>query len=711
MALKALFKSIADAIRAQKGTTQKIKATNFPAEIAGLQSGGSADDLLVDGSLRYFVNKNAKKIWKYRFYQFAELTSANFKGATEIGDYACYQCTKLADVAFDNNTTSIGAYAFQGCNKITALTLPASITNIGNYAFQNVNNADLAFVFEPSAKCDVGQYAFQNTKLTSIKGEIGTMGSYAFAGNSTTLTEIDIKVNGGIGTYAFQNAYKVSSLKIAGKVSGTLGDYAFSAVGAQRETPENNVFELDFSTGSFTTVGQYAFGTSSSSNKNQYYKVRFPKMLLTINAYAFRYSDNMELYFTGETPATLNSNAFNNATNYKIFVPYTAINAYKNATNWAAQVANMVGYAPANQFIQGRKLPEYNVEGYALTWFSDKECTNQITTVEDASAELYCTASTERVAVGIRSVYANQADLIITDGTNVYQQGDGVLVGTELTITATPTAEGLTPYQFTLNGETIESGATFTVGQDDIKVIAIYWDGINVPANPIFAENDWHIIKAVAQAGVASDLGWAVGDTKEILIEGVTYNIRIADMQLGRYNYTNSTKTTNMVFELVEILKTTRRMNATNTNVGGWAESEMRKTLNGLEGGQANILSTLPQDLQEVLEEVQIKSANGGSTNYTGVTESANKLFLLSMAEVFNTTTSQYLLEGSRYDYYIQNDSNAARIKNLNGSANYWWLRSPYSSSTSYFSYVGSIGSISNSLASYGYGVSFGFAF
>lgn len=710
MALKALFKSIADAIRAQKGTTQKIKATNFPAEIAGLQSGGSADDLLVDGSLRYFVNKNAKKIWKYRFYQFAELTSANFKGATEIGDYACYQCTKLADVAFDNNTTSIGAYAFQGCNKITALTLPASITNIGNYAFQNVNNADLAFVFEPSAKCDVGQYAFQNTKLTSIKGEIGTMGSYAFAGNSTTLTEIDIKANGGIGTYAFQNAYKVSSLKIAGKVSGTLGDYAFSAVGAQRETPENNVFELDFSTGSFTTVGQYAFGTSSSSNKNQYYKVRFPKMLLTINAYAFRYSDNMELYFTGETPATLNSNAFSNATNYKIFVPYTAINAYKNATNWAAQVANMVGYAPANQFIQGRKLPEYNVEGYALTWFSDKECTNQITTVEDASAELYCTASTERVAVGIRSVYANQADLIITDGTNVYQQGDGVLVGTEITITATPTAEGLTPYQFTLNGEAIESGATFTVGQDDIKVIAIYWDGINVPANPIFAENDWHIIKAVAQAGVASDLGWAVGDTKEILIEGVAYNIRIADMQLGRYNYTNSTKTTNMVFELVEILSTTRRMNATSTNVGGWAESELRKTLNGLDGGQANILSTLPADLQEVLEDVQIKSADTGATGYT-ITESSNKLFLLSYAEVFNATSSQYLLEGSRYDYYIQNGTDADRVKKRNNSAAGWWLRSPYSGYTSNFNYVYSIGNSNSVSASSGSGVSFGFAF
>ena len=639
------------------------------------------------------------------------LETFNAGGAEIVAPYRCYNFTNLKSVDL-TGVKEVGAYAFQGCNKITALTLPASITNIGNYAFQNVNNADLAFAFEPLAKCDVGQNAFQNTKLTSIKGEIGTIGNYAFAENSTSLTEIDIKVNDVIGAYAFQNAYKVSSLKIAGKVSDTLGNYAFSAVGAQRGMPENNVFELDFSTNPFTTLGQYTFGTSSSSNKNKYYKVRFPKSLLTINAYAFRYSDNMELYFTGETPATLNSNAFSNATNYKIFVPYTAINAYKNATNWAAQVANIVGYAPANQFIQGRKLPEYNVEGYALTWFSDKECTHQITTVEDASAELYCTASTERVAVGIRSVYANQADLIITDGTNIYQQGDGVLVGTEITIIATPTAEGLTPYQFTLNGETIESGATYTtVADTDIKIIAIYWNGVNVLANPNFADNDWFIIKAAAQVGRASELGWAVGDTKPITVEGATYNVRISDMQTGRYQYTNKNRTTNMAFELVELLSTKRRMTSGYTNAGGWAESELRKTLNGLEGGQANTLSTLPADLQEVLEEIQIKSANGGGTNYTGITESANKLFLLGAAEVFNTPSGQYFLEGSGYDYYIQNNTDADRVKKHNNSAAFWWLRSPSSSATNSFAGIASGGFSSAGTANSNSGVSFAFAF
>ena len=166
-----------------------------------------------------------------------------------------------------------------------------------------------------------------------------------------------------------------------------------------------------------------------------------------------------------------------------------------------------------------------------------------------------------------------------------------------------------------------------------------------------------------------------------------------------------------MAFELVEILPTTRQMNSTNTNAGGWAESLLRKNLNGLEGSTVNILSTLPADLQEVLEEVQIKSANGGSTNYTGITESANKLFLLSMAEVFSTTTAQYLEEGSRWQYYAQNDTASARIKYRSGSASTWWLRSPYASSTYGFNFVLSTGTGNGNSAHTSYGVSFGFAF
>ncbi len=621
----------------------------------------------IDGTLETFNAGGAEIVAPYRCYQFANLKSVDLTGVKEVGDYA-----------------------FAGNVNIENLVIDEDIIRVGNNAFSSVGqntSRTSSFEFTPKNECYVGNNAFYNAySLKKINGNFNYIGSSGFA-----------------------QARNVTELNIIGRLT-TLGSRIFETTGAGRDSPENNILYINFKNSNFVTLEQSTFAGSSLAVTTKYMEIRLPASVNTINAAVFSYSDHLDIYFYG-APATLNLSAFNNATNLKIFVPFTKINAYRTATNWSAQSANIYGFADVGTFAQGQQLPMYNIEGYALTWYSDKELTQVVTEVADPEAEYYCTAGTEKLAVGITQLYANGVDLVVSDGTNQYYQDYGVPIGTTLTITATPKVSGHIPYQFTLNGETITSGATYTaVADTDIKIVAIYWDGVNVPANPNFADNDWLIIKAVAQAGTASELGWAVGDTKPITIEGATYNVRISDMTAGRYQYSNENRTTNMAFELVEILPTQRRMNAANTNTGGWAESEMRKTLNGLDGGQANILSTLPADLQEALEEVQIKSANGGSTNYTGITESANKLFLLGFSEVFSTTTTQYLEEGSRWQYYSQNDTNSARIKYRSGSATTWLLRSPTTSTDTYFSGVSSSGNNNMAYAYTSYGVSFGFA-
>lgn len=639
---------------------------SYAEKIEAIETGGG-DTIpigMIDGTLETFNAGGAEIVAPYRCYQFENLKSVDLTGVNEVGTYAFYYCQNIENFVFGEHITRVNTYAFYnaGYNK----------------------SRTSSFEFTPANECYVGEYAFQGTRaLKKITGRF----SY-------------------VGSYAFSSLEYVTTLNISGKTTN-LGNNAFLGIGSSRTSPESSKLYIDFRNGTFTTIGVSAFAGSSNNDKTKYMEIRLPATVSTINNYAFRYSDHLNVYFYG-IPATLTSIAFNKATNHKIFVPYTKINAYRTATNWSAQSANIYGFADVGTFVQGQKLPMYNSEGYAVTWYSDSELTQVVTEVADPEAEYYCTAGAEKVAVGITQLYANGVDLIVSDGTNQYYQDYGVPIGATLTITATPKVSGHIPYQFTLNGETITSGATYTaVADTDIKIIAIYWNGVNLPANPNFADNDWSIIKAVAQAGKASEFGWAVGDTKPITIEGIAYNIRIADMQPGRYNYTNSTKTTNMVFELAEILLMERRMNATGTNVGGWAESELRKTLNGLDGGQTNILSILPADLREVLEDVQIKSMDTGATGYT-ITESSNKLFLLSYAEVFDAT-SQYLLEGSKYDYYIQNDT--SRVKKRNNSADTWWLRSPYSGSTSHFYNIGNSGSAYGAIATTNFGVSFGFAF
>lgn len=621
----------------------------------------------IDGTLETFNAGGAEIVALYRCYEFENLKSVDLTGVKEVAVDAFNGCTNIENLVFGSDITRVEGNAFRKAGYNTYQTS--------------------SFEFTPTNECYVGNYAFYYAKaLKKITGQ------FSYVGND-----------------AFEGLHRVTTLNISGKPTN-LGQSAFALIGSVRTSPESNKFYIDFRNGTFATIGSYAFAGETNDYKTQYMEIRLPETVGTINSLAFRYSDHLNIYFYG-APATLNSSAFTSATNYKIFVPYTKINAYRTATNWSAQSANIRGFADAGTFAQGQKLPMYNSEGYALTWYSDKELTQAVTEVTSPDNEYYCTAGAEKVAVGITQLYANGVDLVVSDGTNEYYEGYGVPIGATLTITATPKVSGYTPYIFTLNGETIASGDTYTaVADTDIAIIAIYWDGVNVPANPNFADNDWVIIKAVAQAGTASEIGWAVGDTKPITIGGATYNVRISDMTAGRYQYSNGNRTTNMAFELVEILPTQLQINPTGTNAGGWAESLLRKNLNGLEGGTVNILSTLPADLQAVLEEVQIVSSTGGST-FTGTTESANKLFLLGYAEVVSTTTEQYLAEGSRWQYYEQNNTASARIKYRSGSASTWWFRSPYAGRTNHFFYVDNYGSMGLNYASVSLGVSFAFAF
>ena len=637
---------------------------------------------ILDGTLDMFDNTmiKADRLVPYRFNNFADLTSLNLKGILEIPEYTCNNCTSLENLVLDSNITEIGQYAFKSCP---------------------LNN----FLLKTNKVCNIGQYAFQSSGLIGISGKLGNIGQYAFTSLPNSFTSIDVTINGTIGAYAFQNAYYVNNFKI-GKdsvVSGTLDDYCFSGVGSSRSNPQNSIFDLDFSNSKIAIIDQYAFGTSSSSYKNRYYSIQFPATLGTINSYAFRYSDNMTLYFKGLVPASLNSNAFNNATNLKICVNYASINAYKTATNWATYADNIIGYADRDTFAQGQQLPQYSLEGYALTWYSDIDLTQQVTTAESPSNYYYCTIGAEQVdVVGITSLYQDNCKIAVTNSSTGYEytEGEGILVGTQLTITATPTIAGYVPYILTFNGVDFTSPYSYTtVSGTNINLVGIYYNGVDIPVNPDLNQNSWAIIKSVVQSGTAGQY-WTVGQIKEIEIDGLTYGIRLSDLQLGRYNYASGTKTTNAVFEFVQLYNTNYRMNATGTNVGGWATAELQTTIN------STILDKIPMELRSLLEEVVVASANGGGSNYTAITTSNNKLFLPCAFEVNLSSSYGRDGEGTTWDYYVgAGNSLRIKMKPNTTSGTTWWLRSPYPTITNLFSYVNTSGNGYSDGANSSYGV------
>lgn len=164
---------------------------------------------------------------------------------------------------------------------------------------------------------------------------------------------------------------------------------------------------------------------------------------------------------------------------------------------------------------------------------------------------------------------------------------------------------------------------------------------------------------------------------------------------------------------MTELLNDTSRLNDTSTNAGGWEATQFRLgTGTGTTLSLANLIADFPDDWQATMKTVNKLTANGGSQSGTAVITTADKMWLFSEIEIFRATTYSRAGEGTQYAVYAALTQNAQRIKALNngvGSAQYWWLRSPYSSNTYYFCSVDTAGAPNYVIAYSSNGVCLGF--
>ena len=94
-------------------------------------------------------------------------------------------------------------------------------------------------------------------------------------------------------------------------------------------------------------------------------------------------------------------------------------------------------------------------------------------------------------------------------------------------------------------------------------------------------------------------------------------------------------------------------------------------------------------DIRNAIKQVKIPyRQNGGSsgTDRNGANGLSCKIFLLSGREVgfTNNESPRFPNDGSKLDYFISGNTSPAqqrRVANLNGSATFWWLRSPLTNS------------------------------
>lgn len=217
-----------------------------------------------------------------------------------------------------------------------------------------------------------------------------------------------------------------------------------------------------------------------------------------------------------------------------------------------------------------------------------------------------------------------------------------------------------------------------------------------VPEPPVlwpadFSDATWAEIIEACQTNSVPDT-WVPGDQKAVTINGKSYQIDIIGK--NHDDYADGSGKAPLTFQMHDCYTETYMMQQYNSNSGGWHSSKMRTDF------MPKVLKLMPSEMQAGIKKVN-KVAAG--------TTSEDTLFLLSHIEVFGTTHAQgYSGEGSQYDYYKAGNS---KVKNRNGSAEVWWLRSPSSNVGSYLKVVSS-GASAEPTSSDGYcGVSVAFCF
>ena len=199
---------------------------------------------------------------------------------------------------------------------------------------------------------------------------------------------------------------------------------------------------------------------------------------------------------------------------------------------------------------------------------------------------------------------------------------------------------------------------------------------------------------------------WSEGDTRTVSLSSMSatgvgeshaaQSVQFVLSDPGHFTLASG-KPCNFVVNMKDCLKESGYMNSSNTNSGGWNGCARRTWCNNV------FRNAIPSGLRPAFKQFQTKAATGTGT---ASTTSTDWFALPSEEEVFGRVYYANLTaeSGNTQLNYYKTSSNL--VKKVNGSADRWWERSPYSNSSAYFCAVFSSGSAKYLNASYDYGLS-----
>lgn len=210
-----------------------------------------------------------------------------------------------------------------------------------------------------------------------------------------------------------------------------------------------------------------------------------------------------------------------------------------------------------------------------------------------------------------------------------------------------------------------------------------------------------------------AETGWHVGNERQVTLSAMAatgvgeshaaQTVTLVLMDSGHYDLVTPTQagrtTDHFVVGLKDVLAELGYMNSSGTNAGSWKDSKRRAWCNQV------FRMAMPEYLRQRFKQFKVISAT--EYNASTVTTTEDFFALFAEKEIFNARMYSNTTEAAaltQIEYYA---TAAHRIKKQgeNGSAAYWWQRSPRASYSSNFCYVNSSGSADHNSASYTYGL------
>ncbi|MBQ6302046.1 MAG: leucine-rich repeat protein [Bacteroidales bacterium] len=239
---------------------------------------------------------------------------------SKTGLYHAFEnCNSLKTVVFEDGREIIESNAFINCPALESVSLPETIISIGNFAFTGTALRDIR-----------------------IPSKVERIESYAFA--STALERITIPSNVlKVGKHAFSSCSKLQSANIMGAIS-TIEEGVFMHCSRLTEvilpesvtSIENQAFfgsaiESILLPNQLNSIGKQSFAACAYLSH-----LSIPENVGLIGEEAFASSTGLKsIILNPQTPPTAGANLFYKNDRITIYVPATAIEAYKTAENWS----------------------------------------------------------------------------------------------------------------------------------------------------------------------------------------------------------------------------------------------------------------------------------------------------------------------------------------------------------------------------------------